>query len=512
MASFALTAAGAIGGFFVGGPAGIVTGAKIGAALGGVVDGSLFGDDQNIQSGSRLSDLTVSTSTYGKMIPIVYAGRVAANMIWATEKREVKVTQQSSAGGKGGGAGSASSESFEYYVDAAFSLSEGSISGLLKVWADSTLVWDAFDEDNSLDNVEVFLGTPDQEASSVIIADKGLDGTPAYRNQAYFTVQDLFLNPYGGRIPNFQAALVGKLPALWAQEGAQDITYDGEGNIYVVSHLQRSILKADSNLKTIKVLGAADPEDDYLGDYDAHPWRIIYDDSESKLWVTCLCNDTVQKIDPNTGNVDATIDLGVYPYDIVQDNNNNIWVTHPLINKVSKIDAVDNSTSEVVISGEPTSMAVHPTTGNIWLTATNDIVEFNPQTLSIVSRTTLPNNKYFPHGIAYNSADESFWFAVSGNDVIGVIDANTKAINYRNSGTWPFGVSINPNDTKSNVYVSTFFGNRVKVLKRGSDNALVELTEFKTEVWPGPILALEDGRSLVSNTNRGFAQEIPGAT
>ena len=45
MASFALTAAGAIGGFFVGGPAGIVTGAKIGAALGGVVDGSLFGDD-----------------------------------------------------------------------------------------------------------------------------------------------------------------------------------------------------------------------------------------------------------------------------------------------------------------------------------------------------------------------------------------------------------------------------------------------------------------------------------
>jgi len=124
--------------------------------------------------------------------------------------------------------------------------------------------------------------------------------------------------------------------------------------------------------------------------------------------------------------------------------------------------------------------------------------------------------------MAFNPDDGRVWFAVSGNDIIGAIHPTSYNITWRNSGTWPlYAVSNNG----SWVYFGCVFGNRIKLLRRTEKTVLVhagayvfetkeyhldEFMEIKTTVWPGPMVALADGRCLISNMNRAFFQEIPG--
>ena len=81
--------------------------AGAGGYLGGFVDRSIFGGKARInQEGSRLTELMVQASTYGKSIPVVYGNaRIAGNVIWSRPIQEhVTTTTQSSGGGKGGNA------------------------------------------------------------------------------------------------------------------------------------------------------------------------------------------------------------------------------------------------------------------------------------------------------------------------------------------------------------------------------------------------------------------------
>lgn len=80
-----------------------------GGFLGGFVDRAIFGGGKARinQEGSRLTDLMVQASTYGKAIPVVYGNaRIAGNVIWSRPIQEhVTTSTQSSGGGKGGGGG-----------------------------------------------------------------------------------------------------------------------------------------------------------------------------------------------------------------------------------------------------------------------------------------------------------------------------------------------------------------------------------------------------------------------
>ena len=76
--------------------AGLTSAIGIGASIGwmgGVVLGNLlFGSNKgsNVE-GSRLSDLSVQTSTYGGTIKLVYGTmRVSGNVIWSTPLKETR--------------------------------------------------------------------------------------------------------------------------------------------------------------------------------------------------------------------------------------------------------------------------------------------------------------------------------------------------------------------------------------------------------------------------------------
>ncbi len=174
------------------------------ATIGGrMIDNWLFGSSTKLPAleGPRLSDLAVQTSTYGRMIPIIYGNvRVAGNIIWSRPIKETANTTTVSSGGKGGGGVSQSQTSYSYSISLAIALCEGPIDDIVRVWADAKLL----DPTNAGSVAfRLYKGTEDQMPDPFIESFEGVGKTPAYRGMTYVVIEDFPLADYGNRIPNF---------------------------------------------------------------------------------------------------------------------------------------------------------------------------------------------------------------------------------------------------------------------------------------------------------------------
>jgi hypothetical protein len=188
MASLVLGAAGAaVGSFF--GPIGASVGWSLGAALGN----ALFpGKGQN---GPRLTDLKLQNSSYGQMIPILYGtARIAGNVIWQTDL----VEHEHHSGGKGG----PEVTTFSYTASFACYLCEGPIGGVLRIWADSRLVYDSTSSEPTDFPFTLYLGTATQGVDPTMEAIEGVGNVPAHRNIAYVVFTDLEMDQFNNRIPS----------------------------------------------------------------------------------------------------------------------------------------------------------------------------------------------------------------------------------------------------------------------------------------------------------------------
>ncbi len=201
MASIILSAAGSALGVATGLPFGSRVGSLVGRVAGSVIDSSLRkGGKLSPVHGSRLADLAVQSSAYGKMIPIVYGMvRIGGNIIWSQPIAESVVTTTSSAGGGKGGGGkvSQSSSTYNYSVTLAISVCEGEVSEVSRIWADAKQL------DISQFTIRIYKGSETQLPDSLIQSIEGIDNTPAYRGLAYVVLEDFPLADYGNRIPNF---------------------------------------------------------------------------------------------------------------------------------------------------------------------------------------------------------------------------------------------------------------------------------------------------------------------
>jgi hypothetical protein len=172
-------------------------------ALGGTVENSIFSADRKLRPlyGHRLADLSVQTSTYGKVIPIVYGTvRIGGNIIWSRPIKETATTTTSSTGGgvgKGGGKVSQSATTYSYSTTIAIGICEGPIDDVVRVWADAKQL------DLSQYTVRIYKGDETQLPDSLIQSFDGADRTPAYRGLAYVVFEDFPLADFGNRIPNF---------------------------------------------------------------------------------------------------------------------------------------------------------------------------------------------------------------------------------------------------------------------------------------------------------------------
>ena len=198
MAQLVVAAAGAIVGFVVGGP----VGAQVGWVLGSLV-GTQFAPDQKSE-GPRLDDLKVSSSQYGTPIPYVNGHpRVAGQIIWASDKREIVTVTKS---------GKTKITTYTYEVDLLVMLTDNPIAAVTRIWSDGKLVYSVLagadaatitaSENSELwSRVTVYTGSSSQLPDPDYEAAVGTANAPAYRGRGSVFIKSLQL---GGseRIPN----------------------------------------------------------------------------------------------------------------------------------------------------------------------------------------------------------------------------------------------------------------------------------------------------------------------
>lgn len=220
MATILLSAAGAaIGGSVGGTVAGLssaVLGRAVGATVGKVIDQRLLGQGSEPVETGRVERFRLTPASEGEAIAQVYGRmRVGGQVIWASQFRETSTTT----GGGGKGAPSAPKTTrYSYNVSLAIALCEGEIASVGRIWADGEEV---SREDL---NIRIYKGTSDQLPDPVIEATEGAGQVPAYRGTAYVVMDNIALERFGNRVPQFSFEVVRqeqKDADTYAQDFAQ---------------------------------------------------------------------------------------------------------------------------------------------------------------------------------------------------------------------------------------------------------------------------------------------------
>ena len=227
MAQLVIAAAGAaIGGMISPGVVAFgMTGASIGWMAGSMI-GAGFGPTQKSE-GPRLSDLSVSTSSYGTPIPYVAGSpRVAGQIVWASAKREIATTESA---GKGGGGSEYTT--FTYEVDLLILLTDNELDGVRRIWSNGEIIWSAVASagtdsliasatTTAWTRMTIYTGAAGQLPDPTYEAAVGTANAPAYRGRGAVFIEALQLGG-GGQIPNLTFEVV--------QDGAVTTNNVGDG-------------------------------------------------------------------------------------------------------------------------------------------------------------------------------------------------------------------------------------------------------------------------------------------
>ena len=183
MATLILSAVGTA----VGGP----IGGAIGALVGRSVDSRIIGRPS--RKGSRLTELAVTTSSYGQPIPRIFGKmRVPGAIVWATDLQESSETS--------GGKGQPRTTTYSYAISFAVALSSRPIAGMGRVWADGSLLRGAAGDLKVGGTMRLYRGVGDEAADPLIAAALGSQAG-AFRGLAYAVFENLELASFGNRIP-----------------------------------------------------------------------------------------------------------------------------------------------------------------------------------------------------------------------------------------------------------------------------------------------------------------------
>ena len=198
MATILLSAAGAALGSSAGGTllglSMTAVGRFAGATLGRAIDQRVMGAGADAVEGPRVERFRLTGSGEGAAIGRVYGRtRVGGHLIWASQFVEAI----SESGGGKGGPPKPKTRSFSYSVNLAIALCEGEIAHVARVWADGVEV-----AKRDL-NMRVYTGASDQMPDPKMEAIEGAGMVPAYRGTAYVVFEDLALEQFGNRIPQF---------------------------------------------------------------------------------------------------------------------------------------------------------------------------------------------------------------------------------------------------------------------------------------------------------------------
>ncbi len=167
-----------------------LSGASLGRSAGAFIGRAIDQAFADPREGPRVASLHIMESREGAGIPSVYGRmRVGGQLIWASCFREQRRVER--VGGKGG----TKQANYTYSVSLAVALGEGNVSAVRQAFANG----EAFDLSSVTHR---FYGGDETQLPDPLI--DMLEGTaPAYRGIAYIVFEDLPLEAFGNRLPQF---------------------------------------------------------------------------------------------------------------------------------------------------------------------------------------------------------------------------------------------------------------------------------------------------------------------
>lgn len=156
--------------------------------------------------GPRLDDTTFTTSTYSNPIPIAYGtALLSGNVIWGRDIREEAVVTDI---GKGNPFSLGTNTVYQYYATFAVAIAEREAAALIRIYADGKLIYatDSADVIEDMDGLtyRFYTGSERQNPDPIISEDYAAGEVPGYRGICYIVFNDLPLEHFGNRIPQFQ--------------------------------------------------------------------------------------------------------------------------------------------------------------------------------------------------------------------------------------------------------------------------------------------------------------------
>ena len=212
---------------------------KVGLMAAGMALNFAFSEKKQ-KNAQKLQDLKVSSSAYGRGIPIVWGSmRCTGNMFWATdliEKKRIVGKKGKSKPSKKVDKGKAE-EIYEYYANFAMGLCEGVMDDVIRIWADSNLIYDRYNPGEAKQpgfsqpddggggkgankkgdnadagrwNFRFYGGTETQGQDPLMVRYMGRENTPAHRGLCYIIFEEFPLLDFGNRIPTITAEVVAR--------------------------------------------------------------------------------------------------------------------------------------------------------------------------------------------------------------------------------------------------------------------------------------------------------------
>lgn len=199
---------GAMGGTVMG-LTGAVAGRALGATVGRVIDQRLLGAGSETVEHGRIERFRVTGASEGAPLPLVFGRmRIGGQVIWASPFTE----HASSARGGKGGAGPEVRQ-YSYTVSLAIALCEGVITDIGRIWADGVEIA------RSSVTLRLYRGDDAQLPDARIVAEEGAENAPAYRGTAYVVIEDLALDRFGNRVPQFSFEVMRPAQGVPEAEG-----------------------------------------------------------------------------------------------------------------------------------------------------------------------------------------------------------------------------------------------------------------------------------------------------
>ena len=178
--------------------------------------GGIFGGGGTVSTAdTRLGSIVISQSTYGIVIPVVFGmARVSGNMIDYVDFTAIPHTTRTRSGGKGGGGGVTTEHTtYTYEAAAIFSLCEGPIRAVKRIWRDKNIYSNLADI-----RMEAFLGNDDQRPWAWMQG-KYPERAISYPNTAYVASPNLELSS-SGNTPTLNYEVAGRSVAPGRDDAA----------------------------------------------------------------------------------------------------------------------------------------------------------------------------------------------------------------------------------------------------------------------------------------------------